>query len=120
MAGRLPVGGCGEIRIAASLARKSGSHPHRHQDVEGAAVGNVHDHGRRGRIGERELRALALDLLGYIEEIASVEANLNSVGTVIRAKFLGCGAGFRIYHRKRHLVSIEVEFDRARLVGGDG
>ena len=33
----------------------SGSHPHRHQDVEGAAVGNVLDHGRRGRIGEREV-----------------------------------------------------------------
>ena len=77
--------------------------PHRHEDVERALVAVVLDHGRRARIGQLEMRRLALELASDVEQIASVEADLERRRIVIDADLLGSAAALRVVDREQSL-----------------
>src|SRR5579862_337574 len=87
---------------------------HRHQDVERAAIGAVAHDRRRSRIGHRKARALALDLLGNIEQIARVEADLQRLRVVAHFDFLGRGAVLGAGRRKGEIAALDRELT-ARL-----
>src|SRR4029453_10883646 len=70
-------------------ARATGSlHPHGHQHIERALVSDVAHERRRRGIGERELGALALDLLGDIQQVARVEADFEIATAILHLQLL--------------------------------
>src|SRR6266581_3162300 len=64
------------------LAFGARSHPHRHQDVKGAPIGDVANDRRRTGIRHHELYPLTADLLGDVEEVSGVEADLQWTGEI--------------------------------------
>ena len=48
-----------------------------------AGVGRIEHQGGRGGVGEAELGGLALDLVGDVQQIAGVEADLEGLGVVV-------------------------------------
>ena len=74
VAGAAPDTGVG--RAGEGADRPVPSYPHRHEHVERALVGTVAHQGGRAGIGHQEARLGALDLLGDVEQVARVEADL--------------------------------------------
>ena len=85
--GGMPMASLGaDWRRAGALDIRPPSDPHRHQHIERAGIADIADQGGRGGVGQRELRALAVDLLGDVEEIAGVEADLDAGAAIVRLR----------------------------------
>ncbi len=93
---------------------------HRHEHVQRAFVAGVLHHGRGAGIGELEQRALALELVGDVEQVARVEADLERGRAVLDRDLFRRAAALGIVHRQHQLVLRQVELHRAAALAGDG
>src|SRR5262249_47042556 len=66
-----------------------------------------------------ELRAIACDLFGDVEEVPRIEADLERAGMVSRFEFLDGGAVFRTGRRYNETTVFDREFDCAALFRRD-
>src|SRR5450759_1348000 len=100
-------------RLRPTTRQQLPSYPHRHQHIEGARAIAVLHYGRRTRVGEFEQHRVAFKLLGDIEEIAGVEADVDRRGIIIDIQFLDCRTGSRIGDGKSEFGVRHGELDGA-------
>src|SRR5437762_11471296 len=75
-------------RHAAWRRPNANSNPHWHQHVEGAAIVAVAHDGRRASIRQLKLHALALDLIGDVQQVTRIKTNFERSGRIARFELL--------------------------------
>src|SRR5262249_36382295 len=92
------------------------SYPHRHEHIERRRILAVTHHGGRAGIGKLELRRATFELARDVEEITSVEADLERIEAVLDRQLLGGAAAIGVVDRERELAVGDGELHRAALV----